>query len=369
MNAIRATLIWQLFLLLAGGACAAPASSGPPGAAPSPGRVTNARVEAAPSSANLEAAIREAAKRGADPVWIGYSVPMVAGMGKVCCLFDYKSKDDDPLCRLEEKNYGWSTGRKIPRADQPLHVFVRAKGGRVNEVQGYSEDCRIDLGGRRFVWLGEARPEQSAAFLEGLAGLSVTEEDGKHRAPGDQSLALLSLHRGEAADSVLERLASPSTPYNLRQSALFWMGQTRGERGARFLAKVIEEDANDQVRDHAIFSLSQSEAPWADAAILKVARTDRSPHIRGQALFWLAQTGAPGAEAAVLQAIEKDPAPQVRSHAVFVLSQLKDGKATPALVELAKRSRDAEVRKQAYFWLGQSKDPAALAYLDQALND
>jgi hypothetical protein len=338
-------------LLLAGSASAA---GEPP--------VSNAKLETLSPADGLDAALRQARSRGSEPVWVGYSVPMVVGMGRVCC-FNHNWKES--ACVLEGKNNGWGTNRDKPRQEQELNVLLRFQGGAVSEVRGLSADCALDAGSRRFVWLGSVKPEESVAYLAGLA----RSGQGGHGDPSEEAISTLALHRNANADTVLEELATPRYSAKKRENALFWMGQTRGERGARYLANVIHNDRDDNIRQKAIFSLSQSEVPWAAETIIRTAREDRSPEVRGEALFWLAQMKAPEAPDVILGAVDKDPDRAVRKKAVFALSQLRDGKAVPSLVRLGRETRDPEIRKEAFFWLAQSKDPEALKYLDKVLND
>jgi HEAT repeat protein len=358
---MKAMLISTLIL-----GCAALAPAAPPPLDDTPA-VVNGRVETRAAS-GLEAALRQAAAHASEPSWIGYAVPMVPGMGSVCCWSGHDGKRKDSICRLEGENNGWSSDRAAPRSEQPLHVLLRFEHGRVDTVRGFSADCRLDAGGRRLVWLGSVQPAESVSYLTNLAR---TGGEGR-RGWLDEAISALALHRHDKADEALEGLAAAGSPAKLREQALFWMGQTRGERGARYLAGVIRDDRDDKVREHAIFSLSQSSVSSAAATITRTAQDDRSPHIRGQALFWLAQMQAPdaaGAEGAIAAATEKDPDAGVRKQAVFALSQLHGGRAVPALLKVARGSRDAALRKEAFFWLAQSKDPAALAYLDKVLND
>jgi HEAT repeats len=340
---------------------AAPALMAQPAGAP---EVKNARFETLSPAAGLEAALRQGS-RGAEPVWVGYSVPMIAGRGRVCCF----SRDWKPSsCSLEGRHNSWgSSDRDKPRQDQRLNVLLRFKDGKVDEIRGFSEDCPLDAGNRRFVWLGAVKPEESVAYLADLAraGKGGRGEDDD----SDEALSTLAQHRNANADAALEDLASSKYPLNQRDQALFWLGQTRGERGARFLAGVIRDDRDDKAREKAVFSLSQSPVPWAAETIIHTAKEDRSGKIRGEALFWLAQMGNAQAPAIIFTALNEDPDMKVRKQAVFALSQLHESQGVPYLVRAGKEARHPEVRKEAYFWLAQSKDPEALKYLDKVLNE
>lgn len=347
-----AILMSTVVLLLACPALPAQTSGEPP--------VSNARFETLSPAAGFEAALKQARSRDGEPLWVGYSVPMVAGQGRNCCF------TNRGVCLLEGKNGGWgSTDRDEPRADQRLHVLLRFAEGKVGEIRGFSDDCAVDAGGRRFVWLGAVKPEESVAYLAGLARAGK----GGHGDPGEEAVVALAMHRNANADTVLEELASPPYPRKTREHALFWLGQTRGERGARFLADVLRDDRDEDIREKAIFSLSQSRVPWAAETIARTGREDRSPKIRGEALFWLAQMDAPEAPDTLLEAVEKDPEMEVRKKAVFSLSQLRGGKGVSYLVRVGRETRQPEIRKEAFFWLAQSNDPEALAYLDKVLNE
>src|SRR6185436_14212592 len=108
-----------LSLLLAGWPLAAQQAPGEP-------PVSNARFETLAPAGGLAAALQQARSRGGEPLWVGYSVPMVAGQGRLCC-FD---KDfDAATCRLEGRNQGWgSKDRDKPRADQRMNVLLRFAG-------------------------------------------------------------------------------------------------------------------------------------------------------------------------------------------------------------------------------------------------
>jgi hypothetical protein len=324
--------------------------------------VSNARTETASAAAGLEAAVRQAGSRSQEPVWVGWSVPMIAKERFLCCL---SKQWKQTACRLEGKNQSWGSTDdvKVP-ADQDLLVLVRLHDRQIDKVRSHSLTCPIDAGGRRFVWLGSVKPEESVALIAKTA--RGGEGAGK---PDEEALAALSHHRNARADDVLEEMASAPNSHKLRENALFWLGQNRGERGARFLTRVMSGDPDEDIREKAIFSLSQSEVPGVADAIIRVSREDRSGEVRGEALFWLAQMGDPKAPDVILQAIDGDPDMEVRKKGVFALTQLPKGRGTPVLVRLGREGKHREIRKEALFWLAQSDDPAALEYLDKVLNE
>ena len=347
-----------LLLGLAAPAMPAQAAQAPP--------IANAHIETASSAAGLETAIRQAGARSREPFWIAWSVPMIAGQHYNCCLSNSGDgkKWKTTTCRLEGKDQGWgSTDDKAAPADQDLLVLARLEGGEIEKIRSYSSTCSLDAGGKRFVWLGDAKPEESVALLAKIA----TSERAASRHLVEETLAALSFHRNSRADEALEDMAAAPHSRKMREDALFWLGQSRGERGARFITRVMKDDPDVEIRKKAIFSLSQSPVPWVTDNLIRLSREDKSADVRSEGLFWLAQRDDPKAPDAILQAIEKDPDLSVRKKGVFALSQLHGG-GVPLLIEVGRKTRDREIRKEALFWLTQSDDPKAFEAVEKALN-
>jgi HEAT repeat protein len=328
--------------------------------------VTNARFETASASGDLQAAVRQAGSRGKEPVWVAWAAPMIAGQGYVCCL-DRNWKPS--ACRLESQNHNWGTTndtRHLAAPDQNVLVLLRLQEGQATRVRHVSENCPLDVGDRRFVWLGSVRPESSVQFLLDLARRTA---GGRGSEKGDEIIAALAHHRNANADAALEGLASAPGTEEERETSIFWIGQTRGERGAGFLTRMARTDPDPEIRQKALFSLSQSPAPGAADPIFEAAKADKDPEVRGEALFCLSQSGSPGAGAAILDSIREDPDAETRKKGVFALSQLPKGQGTPLLIRLGRESRDREIRKEALFWLAESDDPAARKFLEEVLDD
>ncbi|MBW8878703.1 MAG: HEAT repeat domain-containing protein [Acidobacteria bacterium] len=353
---MRLQLLFPLLLL----SFAAQSAAAPP-------QVANARLETASAGGGLEAAVRQAGASAREPFWIAWSVPMIAGQRYNCC-FNNAGKGEKwtrTTCHLEGKDQGWgSTDDAKVLADQDLLVLTRIAGGQIEKVRSFSANCPLDAGDRRFIWLGDAKPEESVALLAKTANPARAAS----RNLAEEALAALSFHRSSRADEVLEDLAAAPHSRKVREDALFWLGQSRGERGARFITRVMEGDSDVEIRKKAIFALSQSKAAGVTDSLIRLSRQDRSADVRGEGLFWLAQRDDPKAPDAIVQAIETDPDLAVKKKGVFALSQLRGGRGVPLLIEVGRKTREREVRKEALFWLTQSNDPAAFEYVEKALN-
>lgn len=322
-------------------------------------KVDEARFETLPAAGGLSDAVRQAG-RGSDPVWVSWTVPVIEGQGFTCCW----SRDWKPSgCRLEEQNQSWGNSDKDSRQDPYLNVLVRLQNGRVNRVRSVSASCPLNAGGRRFVWLEGVKPEESVRFLAELVKGGNDDVDR-------EGLDALAFHRNSGAlDALADFATSTRHRKEIREHALFWLGQARGREGYEVVARVLREDKDDEIRTKAIFALSQSPVAEAGEVLVRTARSDRSPEVRSQAMFWLSQMDHPQAPATILEAVAKDADPEVREQGVFALSQLPKGKGVPLLIKLGRESRDREVRKQALFWLAESDDPEAMKFLEKMLED
>ena len=204
-------------------------------------------------------------------------------------------------------------------------------------------------------WLGQVRTDKAAAALEQIATSSA---DVDMRAKAIHALQENGLPRAMA---LLRRLAeNPQTPDNVREQAIFWLGQRRSAENAEFLrslfASIDKTERNDDLRKKILFSLSQMRGYGNDRWLLGVATdTSNSEDVRGHALWTAGQAGIAGSELVAMYDRISDS--EVKEKLIWVLSESHDPVATDKLVEIAQRDRNREMRKKALFWLGQKNDP------------
>jgi len=339
------------------------------------GRISNAKTETRSAAAGLDREIRAAAARSG-VTWAGYRVPMIAGPRQMCC-FDTMSDStfSGGLCRLESGGgVSMNTGDGRDRSGSRIAlesateflVLARFEAGSVSRIRTFTPDCDIDAASMPIVWLTDVKPDESVAWLASLV-TGAPDAGDRHDRVGKTAMSAIALHNVPAADRALEGFVAPSSPEWLRGDTAFWLGNSRGENGARLLARMIKEDPSDTVRDKVTFGLSQSKVPAALTTLIATARDDRSTKVRGQALFWLAQKAGKEAVTVITGAIDNDPDTDVKKKAVFALSQLPKDEGVPKLMEVARNNRNPEVRKQAMFWLGQTRDPRAVKFFEEIL--
>jgi HEAT repeat protein len=312
-------------------------------------RVTNAKLETR-ASTGLEREIRGVP----GPAWIGYAVPAANPSQHSCC----------DSCSLEggrsEAQSGGTGSVRLESRD--VVVLFRVERGSVGKIRTFSDNCELDAGGLRLIWLTGVTPAESVGFLSSFTASSEERLV-------DSAIMAIAMHAGPEAGKQLEQLTAVSNPERVREKTSFWLGAARGKSGADLLRRMMKQDPSERVRDKVTFALSVSKEPEALDALIAAARSDSSARVRGQALFWLGQKAGKKAEAAITNAIENDPETEVKRRAVFALSQLPRNEGVPLLIQVARTNRNPAVRKQAMFWLGQSKDARALEFFEQVLKN
>ena len=360
-------------VLMIAGAISVPVSAQQP-------RIDNGEVTSQQAGSPFAASFRALVAAQPDVTWLGYSVPVVDRERMMCCFNDGNSFVSGSAaagccgaCRLENSSGTNITSRsaapavssgtiKLEGSDR-MSVLFRVADRKIERVRVFSEDCRLDAGGRPVRWLENVRPGDSITLLESL---STTEGDVKGRII-DGAIAAIALHGDPAADASLGRLVAPSQPEGVRKKVTFWLGNARGRQGVDVLKRILRDDPSVEVRKGAIFGLSQSSIPDTFDTLINIARTDSEPRLRGEALFWLAQKAGQKVSAAIAERIDQDPDTDVKKKAVFALSQLPKDEGVPLLIKVARSNSNLEVRKQAMFWLGQSRDARAIDFFSEVL--
>ncbi len=342
-------------------------------------QIKNAQLETRAVSGGLDATVRGIAASQTSPEWIGYAVPMIEAKNgyhrTMCCgMWNSDGYNCGP-CNLESLNGSSmnesdgpnrSGGTVHLEGSQTMFVLMRVADHRIKRVRTFTEDCQIDAGGLRVIWIADAKPAESVTLLEGVVNsANFDDSDGRNTANG--AMSAIAMHNDPAADRALASFVEPSKPEKLRSQTAFWLGNARGKAGLDILKRMAKNDPSDKVREQVTFALTQSSEPGAIDELIRMAKEDASSHVRGQGLFWLAQKAGQRAAGAITDAIENDPDTDVKKRAVFALSQMPKDEGVPRLIEVAKTNRNPAVRKQAMFWLGQSNDPRALAFFEQVL--
>lgn len=330
--------------------------------------IVNGSITTRAAGGSLEAAVSAIAAQERGVVWVAYAVPANKAGQEACCHVYRGSAPVSACCGLERGTEDGvrsrsDSGKARLEPSPDLGVFIRFEAGVFSRAAAFSQDCEIDAGGTRVVWLTGVKPADSLAWLTDRAAMDTGDARGR-----DGAITAVAFHADSGADRALERLALSGPSRKVQQTAVFWMGAARGAAGFAGLKRVMAQVADAKLREQVVFAISVSKEAGTLDLLLDIARNDRQAQVRGQALFWLGQKAGARVADTIVGALRDDPDTEVKKRAVFALSQLPKDEGIPKLIEVARTNKNAEVRKQAMFWLGQSKDPRALTFFEQVLS-
>jgi hypothetical protein len=335
-------------------------------------QVQNGRVEARQAmSIDREVSSFSAS---ADPVWIGWRVPIVDGENGGCSTWN----SDEYFYRgytLDFGMFGTSTSYGPPRttpqtgpaqieASSNLVMLARVTDGRVDRLSRFSGDCPIDAGGRSLYWLNGITPAESLRWLDGFIGLDKGDRLSlsARQTLASTALSAIAMHRDAGADAILDRVAMNDRDTTLRQRAESSLGRYRGAHGFASLRALLAQERAPERKRQLITSLGQTrEAGTVDA--LRGFLKDQEPKVRAEAVYYFAIRGGQAVAPEVRSLMDSDPVLEVRTRAVSGLARMPEAAAVPLLIDVATKSTDLEVRKRAISSLGQSKDPRAVSFL------
>src|SRR5207302_11256884 len=147
-------------------------------------RIENAKLETCAGRSSLDATIREIAATAGKAEWVGYHVDQVAGQRGICCN-DNWNDGNCGTCRLEKQNGGLSTttrtdGNVKLEGSRQLIVLYRLEAKQVVKIRVASDDCTLDAGGLRFIWLTGVKAADSVTLLTTYIRNSDFEDHGDH---------------------------------------------------------------------------------------------------------------------------------------------------------------------------------------------
>jgi tetratricopeptide (TPR) repeat protein len=185
----------------------------------------------------------------------------------------------------------------------------------------------------------------------------------------EQALFALSQQNEPRAQQVLRDFAMrDSESEDLRDKAIFWLGQRRSSENTEFLRALYSRLTNQDLREKVLFSLSQQRGVGNEQWLMNIVLNPKEDiELRKKALFWAGQSGVGIPELSKLY--DRIGESEMKEQVIFVLSQRQsDRTAMDKLFDIAKNEKDPELRKKAIFWLGQSRDPRVQQFLLDLIN-
>jgi TolA-binding protein len=215
--------------------------------------------------------------------------------------------------------------------------------------------------------------EQAVFWLSQVPGSTPLLEEIL-KGNGDENIkekALFSLSQQNdprAQQSLRDFAMRESENSDLREKAIFWLGQRRSTENTEFLRSLYSRLTNQDLREKILFSLSQQRGAGNEQWLMTIAVNPKEDiELRKKALFWAGQSGVAIPEMSTLYDRMGDS--EMKEQIIFVLSQRQsDRSAIDKLFDIAKNEKDPELRKKAIFWLGQSRDPRVQQFLIDLIN-
>ena len=241
-------------------------------------------------------------------------------------------------------------------------VFIVAQQGNAGAEAILLSVARTDpdpeVRAQAVFWLSQVNSPTAVAALDSILRSSNDPE------LQEKAMFALSQQDSPKAQQALRDYASrESAPEELREKAVFWLGQKGDTSNITFLRTLYGKTTNAELKDRILFAVAQSDNASGRAWLLDVAQNPREPiEARKQALFWAAQQGVSVASLSKLYGELKEP--ELKEQLIFVLGQSNDPAAVTKLLDIARTDPDKEMRKKAIFWLGQSSDPRAAQALE-----
>jgi len=300
------------------------------------------------------------AVRAAEGHWLAFSMPALPGTRSPCCWKGNWNGMGEAGCSLEGRHQSYGTRSDSPEAEN-IVVFSRIVDGKADRMRVVGESCPVDGDGGQVTWIGGTDDGAALDWLEGTA-----RSNGNSRT--DAALMAIALHRNPEAGRRLPELARV-TSGDQAQSAVFWLGESRGAQGFEMLKSLLAELPKGDTRRQINFALAQNHSPGAAGLLHDIARSDPDPEQRGQAMFWLAQEYPREAQDWLLEIIRSERDKEVLEQAVFAISQLPDDDGDRVLLGLARDAKAPRAaRRQAIFWLAQSDNDESIAALTDLLS-
>ncbi len=259
----------------------------------------------------------------------------------------------------------------LARRDEGSLCLRRKAVFLVSQHEG-PETERILLDAARTDPDGEVR-EQAVQWLSqvdspaAVAALDSILRSANDPALQDKAIFALSQQDSPRARQALKDFAlRGGVSSDLRQKAIFWIGQGDDPDRSGFLKTLYVQLKDTESREKILFSMSQIDGPESQRWLLQIASdVNEGIELRKKALFWVGQSDIPATDLFTLY--EKMPSREMKDQLIFVYSQRDERAAVDKLFEIARTEPDRELKKKAIFWLGQSDDPRVPAFLERLL--
>jgi hypothetical protein len=121
-------------------------------------------------------------------------------------------------------------------------VMLRIVDKRLERIRTFSDDCPLDAGGRKVIWLDGVPAADSVKYLAGLIQLqdvTGTPTDLRRRINSAAISAIGQHHDGNVEPLIA--LAKQNTDSSSRSSAFTWLGRSKDPRAISFIDGILKK--------------------------------------------------------------------------------------------------------------------------------
>jgi len=148
-------------------------------------------------------------------------------------------------------------------------------------------DADPEVRGNAIFWIGESGGSDGAAYLRELYP-GIDDQELK-----DQIIfALAESGDAASAAWLLDRVRDPSEDVEIRNQALFWAGESNA-LGVSDLQELYDSFQEPEMKEQLIFVAAEFGSSEAVDFLMQVAREEDDPDLRENAIFWLGQSEDP----------------------------------------------------------------------------
>jgi len=235
----------------------------------------------------------------------------------------------------------------------------------IKDVKISDMEGEINLKKSPLIWLG--------AYDDHTASFNLQKEiysENKIVDIREDIIVVLALHQiqPQVKDFLIDIIEDEKNQ-DLREEAVFWLGQQNLPEVTEYLYKLANNDDEEEIREKAVFALSQLDNEQATDYVIDLAQNSDNYDVRKQAIFWLGQIASEKAYESLQNIIYDENEQELKEQAIFALSQLPDNEGVSPLIKIATNHENAQLRKKAIFWLGQTGDPRALETIISIIKD
>jgi len=195
-----------------------------------------------------------------------------------------QTSGDDAVTALESILQGSDDIELQKKVIFSLSQHGSSRAGRILRDVALDSRAHEEVREQAIFWLGQEGSSEDAAFLMDMYK-EIDDRDLKEKVifavsqnsdrDGDEWLLSLVRDKNESVD--------------LRKNALFWVGQ-EGDVDASELRELYNDAAEFELKEHVIFVLSQFDEVDAVDELMNIARNETNADLRDKAIFWLGQS-------------------------------------------------------------------------------